>query len=54
MIIKKNIKKTHFSSNLFKNIDFFKILKTDDIYYLAKFVKQYFLQKHISMHQKVQ
>jgi hypothetical protein len=40
--IKKSIKKKYiFSSNLFKNEDFFKILNTDDDFnYLAKSVEQ--------------
>jgi hypothetical protein len=43
------MKKHIFSSNLFKNIFFFKILKTDDdLIYLAKFVEQFFFKKHAS------
>jgi hypothetical protein len=47
------MKKKHvFSSDLFKNNDFFKILEThDDLSYLAKFLEKLF-QKHID--QKVQ
>jgi hypothetical protein len=43
------MKKKHiFSSNLFKNKDFFKILKTDhDINYLAKSVEQLFSKPHL-------
>jgi hypothetical protein len=50
---KINEKKHVLSSNLFKNKDFFKILKTDDdSSYLTKFLEQLF-QNHISLHQKV-
>jgi hypothetical protein len=48
------MKKHIFSSYLFKNKEFFKILKTNDVLnYLAKFVEQ-ICQKHIAMHQKVE
>jgi hypothetical protein len=41
--IKKSMKKTHFSSNLFKNEDFFKISKTNDyLNYLKKLLEQHF------------
>jgi hypothetical protein len=44
------MKKKHiFSSILFKNEDFYKILKTDDeINYLAKFVEQLFSKPHLN------
>jgi hypothetical protein len=42
-----NEKKRNFSSNLFKNKDFFKILKTNDyLSYLAKFVEKHFSKTH--------
>jgi hypothetical protein len=41
------MKKTHFSSNLFKNKDFLKIYKSnDDLNYLAKFVEKHFSNTH--------
>jgi hypothetical protein len=40
-----SLKKHIFSSNLFKNEDFFKILKTNDyLNYLEKLVEQHFLK----------
>jgi hypothetical protein len=42
-----------FSSNLFKNKDFFKILKTDDdLNYLAKFVEQLFSKPHLDVSER--
>jgi hypothetical protein len=47
-------KKPIFSSNEFKNKDFFKISKTDDDFNsLAKFVEQFFPETHL-IQQKVQ
>jgi hypothetical protein len=41
------MKKHIISSNLFKNKDFFKILKTNDyLNYEAKFVEQHFSKTH--------
>jgi hypothetical protein len=46
-MVTKSIKKHIFSSNLFKNKDFFKIKKTNDyLSYLAKFVEQHFSKTH--------
>jgi hypothetical protein len=45
---KNQWKKHIFRSNLFKNKDFFKILKIDyDLNYLAKFVQQHFSKTHL-------
>jgi hypothetical protein len=48
--IKNSIKKNHiFSSNLFKNEDFSRILKTDDdLKYLAKSVGEFFSNPHLN------
>jgi hypothetical protein len=47
--IKKTVKKRIFSSKLFKNKYFFKILKTeDDLNYLAKSVEQLLLKPHLN------
>jgi hypothetical protein len=44
------MKKHIFSSNKFKNKDFFKILKTDDdLNYLVKFVEQLFSKTHLDV-----
>jgi hypothetical protein len=46
--IKKIMKKKIFSSNLFENKDFFKIIKTnDDLNYLEKFVEKLFSKTHL-------
>jgi hypothetical protein len=46
--IKKSVKKLVFSSNSFKNKEFFKILETDvGLNYLAKFLKQLFSKPHL-------
>jgi hypothetical protein len=43
------MKKHNFSFNLFKNKDFFKVLKTDDVLnYLAKSVEQLFSKPHLN------
>jgi hypothetical protein len=44
------MEKRVFGSNLFKNKDFFKILKTGDyLNYLAKFVEEYFSKPHVNV-----